>query len=456
MGFSVALSGLSAASKDLAVTSNNIANANTTGFKESRAEFADVYAASVSGVTKTQAGAGVRVANVAQQFNQGNLNFTDNNLDLAISGEGFFSLAEDPAASKPTLFTRGGEFKLDKDGFVVSNQGDFLMSFKPNGTTVDEGFSEGVFQPLKITAAQGAPVATTKIEVSTNLDATEILPLNFPSITTGGFVDPADPKTYNHTSSVTIYDSQGNSHIASTYYVTNRESGGGGTANQWDAYFFIDGVPFNPDGSKAVLADPAAFPPIVANVHIPNTLNFDASGELITDVALGGAPAKRSFVDIESTDIDPSLNVAKLSFTYDYGDTSQFSTNFSVKGLSQDGLPAGDLTGIEISDEGVVAAKFSNGGSDILGKVALTRFANPQGLTKKGDTAWRESTASGDGVPGQPGTGSFGIIQSGSLEASNVDLSEQLVQLIIAQQAYQANAQSITTEKTIMQTILNA
>lgn len=456
MGFSVALSGLNAASKDLAVTSNNIANANTVGFKESRAEFADVYAASVSGVTKTQAGAGVRVANVAQQFNQGNLNMTDNNLDLAVSGEGFFSLAEDPSASKPTLFTRGGEFKLDKDGFVVNNQGAFLMSFKPNGTTIDEGFSEGVFKPLKITAAQGAPVATTKIAISTNLDATEIKPVNFPSTTTGSVVDPTDPKTYNHTSSVTIYDSQGNSHIASTYYVTQKESGGGGAANEWDAYFFIDGVPFNPGGSKAtLLADSTAVPP-VAVAHTPNTLRFDESGELVTDAALGGSPAKRTFLSIESTDIDPSLNVAKLSFTFDYGDTSQFSTSFSVKGLSQDGLPAGDLTGIEISDEGVVAAKFSNGGSDILGKVALTRFANPQGLTKKGGTAWRESTASGDGIPGQPGTGSFGKIQSGSLEASNVDLSEQLVKLIIAQQAYQANAQSITTEKTIMQTILNA
>jgi len=456
MGFSVALSGLSAASKDLSVTGNNIANANTVGFKESRTEFADVYAASISGVSKTTAGAGVRTANVAQQFNQGNLNFTDNNLDLAISGQGFFSLAEDPASSKPTLFSRGGEFKLNKDGFVVNNQGSFLLSFKPNGTTVDEGFSEGVFQPLKITAAQGAPVATTKIAISTNVDATEILPVNFPSTTTASQVDPTDPKTYNHTSSVTIYDSQGNSHIASTYYVTNRESGGTGTANQWDAYFFIDGVPFNADGTKATLADPSTTPATAVLAHAPNKLNFDDSGELITDPALGGQPAKVAFGPIESTDIDPSLNVAKLSFTFDYGDTSQFSTSFSVKGLSQDGLPAGDLTGIDIDDEGVVAAKFSNGGSDILGKVALTRFANSQGLTKKGDTAWRESTASGDGVPGQPGTGSFGKIQSGSLEASNVDLSEQLVQLIIAQQAYQANAQSITTEKTIMQTILNA
>ncbi|MCF7970892.1 MAG: flagellar hook-basal body complex protein, partial [Methylococcaceae bacterium] len=216
MGFSTALSGLNASSKDLQVTGNNIANANTTGFKESRVEFADVYAVSVNGVAATQAGAGVRVASVAQQFNQGNLNFTDNNLDLAISGQGFFSLANDPAAASPTLYSRSGEFKVDKDGYVVNNQGSHLMSYKANGTTIGEGFSVGVFQPLKISSAQGAPASTTKILTSANLNAEQIQPAGF----TG--VDPTNPKTYNHTSSVTMYDSQGNSHIASTYFVTDK------------------------------------------------------------------------------------------------------------------------------------------------------------------------------------------------------------------------------------------
>ncbi len=439
MGFSTALSGLNAASKDLAVTGNNIANANTTGFKESRTEFADVYAASVTGVSKTQAGAGVRVTNVAQQFSQGNLNFTDNNLDLAISGQGFFSMSTDPAASSPSLYTRAGEFKLDKDGFVTNNQGNFLMAFSPNGTTVEEGFSEGVFKPLKINAAQGAPVATSKIETAVNLDATEIKPPNYTAQVPGDTtvpVDPTDSRTYNHTSSVSIFDSQGNSHIASMYYVTDDAA-----SNQWLSYFFIDGVPFNENGTKADAG---------ATRHDPITLNFDSAGKLTTD------PAKKNFNGINLANVDPSLNVANLDFTFDFGGTTQFSTNFSVQDLSQDGLPAGNLIGIDIDDKGVVSSRFSNGGSEILGKVALTRFANPQGLTKKGDTTWGESNASGQSVPGQPGTGSFGVIQSGALESSNVDVSTQLVHLIIAQQAYQANAQTITTEKTIIQTILNA
>lgn len=436
MGFTIALSGLNAAAKDLAVTGNNIANANTTGFKESRAEFGDVYSASMNGVSKTMVGSGVGVANVAQQFEQGSSITTGNTLDLEITGEGFFSLTTDSSAAEPSLYTRGGEFKVDKDGFVVSNQGAYLMSFKPNGLTVEEGFTEGVFQPLKISSAQGAPAATTKIGVSTNLDASEVEPIGF---ATAGGVDPKDPDTFNHTSSVNIYDSQGNSHIASTYYVANRKADGSGTPNQWQAYFFIDGKPFNIDGTS----DPAS--------HTPTQLTFDLAGQLTEP-----SPSKISFADIKSTDIDPSLTVADFNFDFDFDGTSQFSNSFSVKDLSQDGLPAGDLIGIDVDPKGVVSARFSNGGADILGKVALTRFANPQGLTKAGDTAWRESPASGQGVPGQPATGNFGGIKSGSLEGSNVDLSEQLVHLIIAQQAYQANAQTITTEKTIMQTILNA
>lgn len=439
MGFSTALSGLTAAAKDLQVTGNNIANANTSGFKESRTEFADVYAASVGGVSKTQAGAGARVSNVAQQFNQGNLAFTNNNLDIAISGQGFFSLAADPSASKPTLFSRAGEFKMDNEGFIVDNQSNYLMTFAANGTTVEEGFSEGVFQPLKVNSAQGKPDPTSKILTAVNLNSEEVVPVNFP-------LDPADSRSYNHTSSVTIYDSQGNAHIASTYYATDRGPTSGnpptatGTPNQWQAYFFIDGVRFNPDGS--VPATPAD--------QQSTQLTFDNSGVLTspTDPITYGP--------FNSTSIDPGLNVDPLSFTFDFGETTQFSANFSVLDLSQDGLPSGNLTGISVDDKGVVAAQFSNGAAEVLGKIALTRFANTQGLAKAGNTAWKESSQSGEAVSGQAGTGNFGLMQSGALESSNVDLSAQLVHLIIAQQAYQANAQTITTEKTIMQTILNA
>ncbi len=447
MGFSVALSGLNAAAKDLQVTGNNIANANTTGFKGSRAEFADVYSASVFGVGRTQAGSGVRVANVAQQFNQGSLNFTNNNLDLAVAGEGFFSMASDPAASKPTSYTRSGEFKINAQGFVVNNQADFLMSFAPNGTTIEEGFTEGVFSPLKINSTQGAPAGTSDVLMSVNLDAQEVTPPAF--IAAGNVVDITDPTTYNHLSSITIYDSQGSPHVSSTYYVTDNQGGGGGTPNQWKAFYYIDGVAVNP----AVVTPtpvPAQEPvPGVGDIHYPVQVEFSPSGTLTNPLG------KVDMGPYISTEIDSSLSVDPIEFTYSFGDSTQFSSAFAVRDLSQDGLPVGTLTGIDIGDDGAVLARFSNGGVEILGKVALTRFANSQGLTKVGDTTWKESIGSGEAISGQAGTGNFGLIQSGALEGSTVDLSDQLVHLIISQQAYQANAQVITTEKTIVQTILN-
>ena len=442
MGFSVALSGLNAAAKDLQVTGNNIANSNTTGFKESRAEFVDVYSASVFGTSKTQAGSGVRVANVAQQFNQGSSNFTNNNLDLAIAGEGFFSMSADPAATQPTVYTRSGEFKVNSEGFVVNNQDDYLMSFAPNGTTLEEGFTEGVFSPLKISSTQGSPAGTEKIITEVNLDAKEVKPAVHATIAGFVGVDPTDPTTYNHTSSITIYDSQGNAHIASMYYVAQTEDGTAVGANQWDAYFFVDGEAFDTNGTHRPTAD-------IAN-HVPTAMSFNTNGSIATpNIEFPIGP-------IISTNIDPALNVDPLNFSYDFGDSTQFSSAFAVRDLSQDGLAVGTLTGIDIDDSGAVLARFSNGGIDILGKVALTRFANSQGLAKVGDTSWKETVDSGEAIAGQAGTGNFGLIQSGALEGSTVDLSEQLVHLIIAQQAYQANAQTITTEKTIVQTILNA
>jgi len=446
MGFSVALSGLNAAAKDLQVTGNNIANSNTTGFKESRTEFVDVYSASVYGVSKSQAGSGVRVANVAQQFNQGSSNFTNNNLDMAIAGEGFFSMSADPAATKPTVYTRAGEFKVNSEGYVVNNQDDYLMSFAPNGTTLAEGFTEGVFSPLQISSTQGAPAGTENITTEVNLNAQELKPLAFAS------VDPTDATTYNHTSSITIYDSQGNAHIASMYYVaqTVGDTPETGTTNQWDAYFFIDGEAFDVDGTHHVAGDVT---------HAPTTLDFNTNGTLNTITTPAGvinSPQTFDIGPITSSDISASLDVDPLEFTYDFGGSTQFSSAFAVRDLAQDGLAVGTLTGIDIDDSGAVLARFSNGGIDVLGKVALTRFANSQGLAKVGDTSWKETVDSGEAISGQAGTGNFGLIQSGALEGSTVDLSEQLVHLIIAQQAYQANAQTITTEKTIVQTILNA
>jgi len=468
MGFATALSGLKAASTNLQVTGNNIANSQTTGFKESRAEFADVYASSIGGVSKTQAGSGVKVTEVAQQFNQGNIENTQNSLDLAVSGNGFFVLADtvnlpdknNPDApvdpSVPSAYTRNGAFQLDSSGNVVNDKGQYLLAFAANGTTAAEGFSVGVFRPLTIDTAQGLPNATENINMKLNINAAAAVP------PTTAF-DPADPLSYNNTTSITTYDTQGNAHIASTYYVKTA------TANEWDAYFFLDdyGVKV---GTPAVAGPPAvnavdsviagaaiAGPPLVEGTPYtaaaPIKMVFDSTGKLST---IDGATTKVDFVNIDLTGIDPNLSVDNMSFDLDYFGSTQFATPFSVNGLDQDGLPAGNLTGIDVDATGVVFARYSNGGSKALGQVALARFPSNQALAKLGDTSWATTSTSGAPIFGAAGDNNFGGIQSSALEGSNVDLSEQLVKLIIAQQAYQANSQTITTEKTLIQTILNA
>lgn len=420
MGFATALSGLNAAANNLSVTGNNIANANTTGFKESRSQFADTYASSIGGVSKTQPGSGVIVAAVAQQFNQGSLDVTGNSLDMAINGEGFFTLADDPANITALVYSRAGAFEINKDGIVTNAQGQALMAYKPNGTTVEAGFSTGVMTTVSLNTGAGLPVATSKVDLSVNLNAksTEVTAV----------FDPLDSETYTKQTSATIYDSLGVSHTLTTFFVAGANTS---PTRDWKAYHYITDDKTNP-----------------VSVDIggtPATLTFNSTGKL-TAPANGQVPLKSYATGTAAADITARM---------DYTGSMQLSSEFNVKALKQDGLAAGELTGITTDDEGIIFASFSNGGSTPLGKVALTRFANPQGLTKLGDSTWGQNPASGSPIIGEPGTGSFGLIRSRALEQSNVDLSKQLVNLIVAQQAYQANSQTISTENSIIQTILN-
>ncbi len=435
MGFATALSGLTASAKDLQVTGNNIANANTTGFKESRTEFADVYASSLGGVSSTQPGSGVRVTEVAQQFNQGNIEFTSNSLDLALNGNGFFTLADNPTASTPTTFSRNGAFQLDKNGNIITDQGLFLMGYQPNGDTLDDGFSQGVFNSLVIDTSQGLPTATETVNVKLNLDSRDTLPIVTP-------FDPLNANSYNSTTSVTIFDSQGNSHIATTYFLKT-------AANNWDAFLYVDDRGVSPAVAPATDATVEALGTTPTSVP----MQFTSAGKLDFFDVIG--QTSKSYGAIDLSTIDPNLNVDPLDFRIDYIGSTQFSSVFSVNDLQQDGLPAGNLTGIDVNETGAVLARYSNGGTLPIGQVAVARFASNQSLAKIGDTNWQESAGSGPAIFGVAGSNNFGTISSAALEGSNVDLAAQLVHLIIAQQTYQANAQTVTSEKEITQTILN-
>lgn len=403
MPFAIALSGLNAASADLGVTANNVANVNTTGFKSSRAEFSEVFAVGVQSVSSSAAGSGTRLSAISQQFSQGNINFTDNALDLAIAGEGFFVVSDNGARS----YTRAGAFGVNNEGFVVNAQGSRLQAYPFAGNGL---FNTGTPQDLQLTIGASPPSATTGVQLGINLPANAPLPAN-------PVFSPTDPSSFNHTTSVTVYDSLGAAHTATVYFIKDA------VPNTWNTNVEIDGVAvagaapvvFNPDGS---LFSPA-----------------------------GGLMPLGAFT--------PTTGASDITMSLDFGTATQFGGAFGVNSLSQDGFTTGRLTGVSVDAEGIVFARFTNGQSSSLGKLALANFVSPQGLQQLGDTAWGQSFQSGDALLGEAGTASFGDIQSGALEASNVDLTAQLVQMITAQRNFQANAQVIETADTITQTVIN-
>jgi len=402
MPFRTALSGLNAASTELRVIGNNIANASTVGFKESRAEFADVFARSNLGVSSNAVGSGVRVTSVSQQFGQGNVNFTDSNLDLAISGQGFFLLNDGGV----TNYTRAGQFSSDRNGFIVNSSGQRLTVFQADAA----GNITGAQGDLQLNTSDIAPAATTSVAVDLNLDAAAVVPAIGP-------FDATDARTYNSSTSLTTFDSLGSSHLLTLFYVKTGPSA-------WDSYSFSDGV----------------------QVDGPDALTFDTGGQLAT-------PVPPSTVTIPP--FNPGGGAANLAIDVGYGNTTQYGSGFAVNSLSQDGFTTGRLNSIDISDEGIITSRFTNGQSQAIGQVALANFANPQGLRQLGDTTWAESFDSGAALISSPGTGSLGLIESGALEGSNIDLTEQLVSIITAQRNFQANAQVITTADSITQTIIN-
>ena len=521
MPFRTALSGLNASSAELRVIGNNVANASTTGFKESRTEFADIFASSNLGVTANAIGSGVRVSSVSQQFTQGNIGFTDNNLDLAISGQGFLIMNDNGV----NAYTRSGALSVDREGYVVNSQGQRLTVFSADSN----GTITGATGDLQLDRSDIAPVATTRVDMSANLNAAAPVPggvstsstisltgttlddgdspigpiavsdvidrwaqpypgafltfthsagtvwdvtfndgngvtdtvsvdvgtdneavfswdpdgvggqapiplamdvSNLTSVSIGGATnltaadsdgsaqaafDPTDASTYNNSTSVTVYDSLGASHLSTMYF---RKSG---VPNQWEVYSYIDGVA---QGGAQIV-------------------EFDSSGNITSGGLVSVGPHS------------PGTGAADMLFDVDFTRTTQYGSGFNVNSMDQDGFTTGRLSGIDISTTGVITSRFTNGQSRTLGQVALANFNNTQGLRQLGDTSWAESFDSGQPLVGTAGSGSLGLIESGALEGSNVDLTEQLVGMITAQRNFQANAQVITTADTVTQTIIN-
>ncbi len=409
MSFSAALSGLNSASVDLDVIGNNIANVSVVGFKSSDPHFADVYANSLSGASGIQVGIGSKVSTVAQEFNQGNISSTANALDMAINGKGFFRLADNGAIA----YSRNGQFHFDPQGFIVNDNNLQLTGY---GVDANGNIVPTAPAPIQISFADVNPNSTTQFAIGLNLDSRETPPAT-------AVFNPTDPTSYNQSTSGTVYDSLGNPHVLSTYYVKTA------VANQWQVYGTIDGSLANAN--------------IGGGAGLPVTMNFNSSGTLTTAMPLNAS------VVVATGAVTP------VAFTLDYSGSTQYGSPFGVNNLTQNGFTSGRLVSFSVSPNGIIVGRYTNGQTRNLGQVVTADFRNPQGLAPLGNNVWVDTAQSGLPIVGVPTTGSLGALQSSAVEDSNVDLTAELVNMITAQRDYQANAQTIKTQDQIMQTLVN-
>ncbi|QJC55137.1 Flagellar hook protein FlgE [Polaromonas vacuolata] len=430
MGFAQGVSGLTAAASNLDVIGNNISNSGTIGFKSGTAQFSDVYAGSAIGL-------GTEVSTISQNFNAGSIQTSSKPLDMAIvGGDGFFRTT---SASGEISFTRNGQFNADKEGFIVNAGGSRLTGFAVDATG---GISGGAPKALVIPTAAIAPNPTSTVTAQFNIDSRSVTP------TVTAF-DANNSNSYNYANSLTVFDSLGNSHELSTFFAKDAN-----VENGWNVYVTADGYPLNSAGEINSTPPPPSPPPATANSEVSATLVFNTNGTLKSVTPTGGAVSPTSTFNI--TGLDFGNGAAALTTDITIAGTTQFGTTNDVKALTQNGFTSGQLTSFAIGVDGKIQGKYSNEQTKLLGQVVVSSFANPNGLISKGGNSWSQSPSSGQPLTVVPGAGTkSGSISSGSLEGSNVDLTSELVNLVIAQRTYQANAQTVKTQDQVLQTLIN-
>ncbi|MDK2797623.1 MAG: flagellar hook protein FlgE [Tepidiphilus sp.] len=420
MAFQQGLSGLSSSSQALDVISHNVANANTTGFKASQTVFADVYSSTLGADPYKQVGSGSRVAAIRQNFSQGSITETGNSLDMAINGDGFFMVKSPSGNDNQIYYTRAGEFQLDKDGYVTTATGYQLLGYP--GTS-----GAGDATPIKVPFDTGTPQETTSVSLTFNLDA------NQPVLNATNF-NASDPKTYNFSTTVVTYDSQGIAHNLNLYYVRTGPKNSGDPIT-WEVFGSLSG-------------DSNTDPSLGGTPTDLGQMEFDNTGKLVSN----GVSSLTASIPLSNGATIGSGGTGTIALDFS---ATQYALSSSVSTLSQDGMPAGELSSVSVTREGQVQARYTNGNVVTVGTVALTSFRNPNGLVSMGDNLWISSLESGPGIAGVPGSGTRGTISGGAVESSNVDLTAELVNMIVQQRAYQANAQSIKTQDQILQTVIN-
>lgn len=412
MGFSQAVSGLNAASSNLDVIGNNISNSATVGFKSATVSFADMFAGS-------KVGLGVKVAAVTQDFNDGTTTSTSRGLDVAISQSGFFRMAD---ASGAVYYSRNGQFTLDENRNIVNANGLQLTGYPATGTppTVQTGANPVA---LNVPTTAMSAKATSTAAIVANLNSTDATPTkDFAATNTD--LSAIDVDSYNGKAAMTTFDSLGNEHTINLYYAKQSD-------NTWKMY------PVDATTGKSAAGTGA-------NADGSFNVTFDSSGQMTSPTAA---------VNLATVSLNGS---AAGSFNLNLTGSQQQNTGTSTFGNpTQDGYKPGELTSYQINNDGTVVGTYSNEQSQTLGQIALANFANPEGLKSEGNNVWLATNSSGQALVGIAGTGNLGTLTAGALESSNVDLSKELVNMIVAQRNYQSNAQTIKTQDQILNTLVN-
>ncbi|MGL5631280.1 MAG: flagellar hook protein FlgE [Azovibrio sp.] len=452
MAFQQGLSGLNVSSKGLDVVSNNIANASTVGFKSGRAEFADMYAGALNGSGALQVGIGAQLAAVQQQFTQGNITTTNNPLDIAINGNGFFRLQMSPT-DLTSYYARNGQFFQSKEGYIVnSTNGGILTGYaSADGVTVNTAsivpitLGTGGIPPKQTGWSSVLNPSAGGLQIPVNLDnrdlkATTVTNPDWTQLAPFVWDNTFNTNMYNYSTSASVYDQSGTVHTLTNYYVRRDDAAGNRT---WDVYTAID--------NKYLITDTAAPPALVfqPNGVLQSPLTpYRVQLDFTTAADRTGGTTDLTGVGFEW--FDPAIPVFM-----DMTESTQFGSPFNTDNIVQDGYGPGSLTRLSISEEGFVQGNYSNGQVKLMGQIVLAEFRNPNGLQSIGDNLWIETFDSGQPTLGIPGAGTRGDLQSNSVEESNTDLTQELVNMIVFQRNYQANAQSIKAQDQILQTLVN-
>jgi fagellar hook-basal body proteins len=409
------ISGLNANGLALSVVGDNIANANTVGFKASRANFGDIISQTLGGGSAMQVGRGAMIVDIQKMFTQGTLETTGNPLDLAIEGDGFFIVQQE---NGPTYYTRAGQFRLDKDGYVVDANGYRLQAYQMDAS----GNVTGEIGNVYLAGLMSEPSATTEINTQVNLDSREDTKTwNF----TAGKNLP-DSSTYNFSTAITVYDSLGNPHLVYTYFCKT-------AANTWEAHVIYGASNDPTDPNYPNYTEAGSF-----------TLTFDEKGVLTTN------PPTQTF----TFDFTP-WGAASSDIELNFANSTQYGSPNAVVFQTQNGYSSGNLIAVTVDQDGVISGVFTNGQVKKVAQVVLSKFVAPQNLTKVGKNLFLESYSSGSPTYGAPGAVGVGSVYSNSLESSNVDLAEEFIRMIAAQRAYQANVRVITTTDNMLNELMN-